>query len=101
MSISVLIEPTESGFRAETGGPLNLSAEAASTEAAIDALQAMISQRIRDGATLVELPVTGNRSLQPAGRLAEHPLFDEWLSAVQECRRLREVEEDAAESRGD
>ena len=38
MTISILVEPSQIGFRATTSGPLELSAEAASAAEAVNAL---------------------------------------------------------------
>lgn len=96
MSISILVEPTATGFRAATGGPLNLSADGPSSAIAISALQGMIASRLQNGATIIQLPVPPP-SPQPEMSMAEHPLFDEWLEAVKDYRKQREAEEDALE----
>jgi hypothetical protein len=51
MTISILVEPSHVGFRATTGGPLELSASAAE---AVDALQELIAARLERGAILTE-----------------------------------------------
>jgi hypothetical protein len=97
MSISILIEPAANGFRAAAGGPLNLSAEAESAAAAVAALRAKIAERLRGGAVLIEQAVAGFPCPVPVVPLAENPLFDEWLAAVEAYRNDREAEERAAE----
>ena len=52
MTISILVEPSQVGFRATTGGPLDLSAEAASVAEAVNALQEKIANRLERGAIL-------------------------------------------------
>ncbi len=99
MSISILVEPTSSGFRADTGGPLHLSANGVSSDDAVDALQAKIAARLSNGATIVKLP-TPPRSPIPVESMADNPLFDDWVAAVKEHRRQREAEEDASEAGG-
>lgn len=96
MSIPILVEPTATGFRAETGGPLNLSADGPSSEFAVSALHAKILAKLQNGATIIHLPVPPP-SPQPEMSMAEHPLFDEWLEAVKDYRKQREAEEDALE----
>ena len=49
MSISILVEPSKSGFRATTGGPLDLTAEALSAAEALKVLQAKIACRLEQG----------------------------------------------------
>lgn len=100
MTISIVIEPTASGFRADTAGPLNLSAEAGTSGDAIAALQAKIAHRLQNGTMIVDLPVPRSQLPIAGMRLAEHPLFDEWLTAVHEYRKQREAEEEALEQAG-
>ena len=49
MTISILVVPSQVGFRAMTGGLLDLSAEAASAAEAVNALHEMIAGRIERG----------------------------------------------------
>lgn len=100
MSIPILVEPTPTGFRAETGSPLNLSAVGPSSHEAIAALQAKIAFRLQNGAMIVELPLPPPPPI-PIPSLADNPLFDQWLAAVAEYRRQREAEEEALEAHGD
>jgi hypothetical protein len=86
MTISILVEPSQLGFRATTGGPLELSAEAASAAGAVKALHEMISVRLERGAILIEHPVHPPRSPIPLPSLSENPLFDAWLAAVETYR---------------
>jgi hypothetical protein len=57
MTISILVEPSQVGFRATTGGPLELAAEASSAAEAVNALQEMIAGRLGRGAVLIDYPV--------------------------------------------
>jgi hypothetical protein len=97
MSIPILIEPAANGYRAEAGGPFDLSAEADSAAAAVAALRAKIADRLRGGAVLIEQSVAALALPIPIVPLAENPLFDDWLAAVEEYRNIRETEERAAE----
>ena len=49
MTILILVEPSQGGFRATTGGPLDLSAEAASAAEAVNALHQKIANRLEHG----------------------------------------------------
>ena len=98
MSISILVEPAADGFRAAAGGPLDLSADADSAVGAVAALRAMIADRLRGGAILIEQAVAGPPSPIPVMPLADNPLFDDWLAAVAEYRDAREAAERAADS---
>ena len=91
MTISILVEPSQLGFRATTGGPLELSAEAASAAEAVKALQEMIAGRIERGAILIDHPVHPPRPPIPVPSLSENPLFDAWLEAVETYRAEQET----------
>jgi hypothetical protein len=54
MSILIIGEPAKAGYRAITGGPLDLAAEAATLPDAVQALQAKISDRLGQGAVPIE-----------------------------------------------
>lgn len=86
MSISILVEPSQTGFRATTGAPLDLLAEASSAAGAINALSEKISHRLQNGAILVEHPSPAPHPPIPVLPLAENPLFDDWLAAVEKFR---------------
>jgi hypothetical protein len=79
------------GFRATTGGPLDLSAEAASAAEAVNALHEKIANRLERGAILIDHPVHSPRPPIPVLPLAENPLFDAWLAAVETYRAERET----------
>jgi hypothetical protein len=98
MSIPILVEPALNGYRAAAGGPLDLSAEADTAAAAVSALRAKIADRLRGGAVLIEQAVPPPASPIPVVPLAENPLFDDWLAAVEEYRNSRDAEERAAEA---
>lgn len=94
MSISILVERAAGGYRATTGGPLDLVAEGETASDAVTALRAKISDRIQGGAVLIEQPVAP-ASPVPVTPLAANPLFDSWLRAVEEYRDRRGEEERA------
>jgi hypothetical protein len=91
VTISILVEPSHVGFRATTGGPLDLSAEAASASEAVNALQEKIANRLERGAILIDHPIHRSRPPIPVLPLAENPLFDAWLAAVETYRAERET----------
>jgi hypothetical protein len=98
MSIHILVEPAADGYRAEAGSPLDMSAEADTAAAAVAALRIKIADRLRGGAVLIEQPVPAPQSPIPVVPLAENPLFDDWLAAVEDYRNSRDAEERAAEA---
>jgi hypothetical protein len=87
MSISMLIEPAETGFRATTGSPLNLSAEGKSAGQAVAVLRSMIQDKLSHGSILIEQSFTQNQLPIPITPLADNPLFNEWLEAVSSGNR--------------
>ena len=95
MNIPVLLEPIAGGFRASTGAPLNLSAEAPTAELALAAINSSIQARIAAGSKMVELHVPStSREQELAALLAADPMFDEWVEAMNEYRQEREAEEE-------
>ncbi len=95
MGIPILVEPVANGYRATTGGPLDLMAEASSTAQAVTDLRAKIARRLSAGAMLIEQPIPPAPT--NARPLAENPLFDQWLEAVEEYRVAVEVESESIE----
>ncbi len=103
MQIPVLIEPVDAkGFRAPTGEPLLLTAEGATREEALDKLQQLLMNRLKNGTEMVTLYVgpNGNTCLPPdhplapfAGRYAPNdPIIEEWKEAVEEYRKQKDEE---------
>ena len=76
---------------ATTGGPLDLSVEAASAAEAVTALHEKIANRLERGAILINHPVHPPRPPIPVLPLSENPLFDAWLAAVETYRAERET----------
>jgi hypothetical protein len=96
MTISILVEPSQLGFRATTGGPLDLSVEATSAAEALTALQLQIDSRFAHGAILVQHPVPAPQSPIPMIPLTENPLFDAWLESIEKSRDEKELQDRAA-----
>jgi hypothetical protein len=97
MTIPVYIEPTATGFRATTGGPWNLIAEAPTSELALAGVRQQIRAKQAAGGKIVHLPVGKSALELAAERLAANPLLDEFDKAVAEARREMEAEEEARE----
>ncbi len=96
MTIPILVEPSATGFRAETGGPLNLSAVGSSSGEAIALLRAKITARLSGGATIIDLPVPQKPPLVPELPLSENPLWPDFLAAVEAYRNRQDAEDQAA-----
>ncbi|MBA4064729.1 MAG: hypothetical protein C0501_13645 [Isosphaera sp.] len=98
-TIPVLLEPTPGGFRATTGAPLNLSAEAPTADEALAAVRGAYAAKLAAGAKVVPLDDPWEARLRElTSDMAANPMFDEWVAATKEYRRQREAEEDAAEA---
>lgn len=96
MSISILVEPRNPGYRAKTGGPLDLVADAATVPDAVAAVRAQIADRLGRGAVLIEQSIA---PLPPVAvmPLADNPLFDDWLKAVEIYREQSDTHERSAD----
>ncbi len=89
MQIPVLVEPIATGFRASTGGPLNLVVEAPTADEAMMALQKVLKAKLSGGTRIRSLVIPDVEALRTAGRAAgDNPIFEEWVQAVEEYRRL-------------
>jgi hypothetical protein len=114
MTIPVFVEPTAGGFRASTGAPLDVTAEAATEAAALDAVRAAVTAKLAAGGRIVSLPIAppvddetdahmriiaggSERVLAAWNRLAANPLLSEWEEATREARRQMEAEDEARE----
>jgi hypothetical protein len=95
MTISILVEPNQDGFLATTGGPLDLSAEAASAADAVTALQGKIDSRFAHGAIIVHHAVPAPQPPIPLIPLAENPLFDAWMESIEKHREEKELQDRA------
>lgn len=92
MSIPILVEPKPSGFSASTGGPLDLSAEGASAAEAVQVIRQMIARCFQSGAVLIEHPVKRIVPPIPILPLAENPLFETWMRAVETYRTQQDAQ---------
>lgn len=94
MDIPVLIEPlTNYGYRAVSGEPLPLQAEAPTREEAVQKLRQLIERRVAAGAEVVTVSI-GN-STHPlarfAGMLKDEPLVEPWKEAMSDYRQQRDA----------
>ncbi|WP_439622216.1 hypothetical protein [Gemmata sp.] len=103
MNIPVLLEPIPTGFRATTGAPLNLAAEAGTASDALRAVEGLLAALHTRGARIVEVAVTSTdptmeRIRELTASMAANPMFDDWVAETKKYRKQREAEEDAAEA---
>jgi hypothetical protein len=89
MKIPVLVEPQANGYRASTNSPVALSADGASEQDAIAALRQKFGERLPTGSRILYLSVsTPDEIIHAAEKSGENPLFDDYLKAVEEYRRI-------------
>ncbi len=77
----------------------DITADGPTADHAVAAVRRQLDERVRAGAVLVPVPLpvavaVTRPGLPPMPSLADHPLFDDWLKAVEECRK----EADAADA---
>lgn len=88
MTISVFVEPTPKGFRATTGSPLELTAEAKTEDAAIAAVRAKFAARLQAGGKVHQLHITDvDGILEAVERLRNNPMFEEVEESIRQYRR--------------
>ena len=90
MQISVLIEPVaNNGYRATSGPPLAVSAEAPTREEALAELKKVLQARLANGAEVVqlELGATTRPLAEFAGMFKDDPYFEEVLKIMAANRR--------------
>ena len=87
MDVSVLIEPTAVGFRASTGSPLDVSAEATTEPDALAAVRSRVAAKLASGAKVVSVHVSDTEFLQAWDELADDPTFDQFQAACAAFRR--------------
>ncbi len=88
MELAVSVAPHAGGFRASTGGPLDLTADGPTADAAVGALRELVFDRVGTGVLrTIHVPEV-ERALEAAARVGENPQFDAFLEELAEHRRL-------------
>ena len=98
MNIPVLLEPIAGGFRASTGAPLNLSAEAPTAELALAGIRREIVLKQIAGAQVVELSVPDDMLVSLSRKLAANPFLKDWDEATKAYRSEYEASEAAKDT---
>ena len=98
MNIPVLLEPIPGGFRASTGAPLNLCAEAPTADEALAVVQREYVLKQIAGARIVELSVPDDKLVELTRKLAANPFLQEWDAATKAYRAEYEANEAAKDS---
>jgi len=87
MELTVWITPHVTGFLAETGAPLNLSALGTTVDDAYSELHALVESRIALGGTIRTMKLLDQQpTFDAAGTIGQSPLFEEWIAAVEDYR---------------
>jgi hypothetical protein len=97
MQIPILLEQVaNNGYRASSGAPLELTAEANTREEAIAKLREQLQHRMKAGTKIIPLDVPGEPHplVKYAGMFENNPLFDEWTAEMAEYRRKVEENPD-------
>ena len=90
MQIPILIERVAgNGYRANSGQPLDLTAEAPTREEALAKIKEQLEDRLRNGTEIVPLDMAPPKHpwMEFAGMFKDDPLLDEWKEAMAEYRR--------------
>ena len=85
MTVPTLVEPIPGGFRASTGGPLALTADGPTAEAALAVLKLRVDARLANGVVPTRPPI----GLTPPARTTadiDQETWDGFLDAVREYR---------------
>jgi hypothetical protein len=87
MELPVLVTQQPNGFRAATGGPLDLTADGPTPDAAVGALRVAVVAKLQSGQVRTLVVSDAEVTAGAGRRLGENPLFDDWVQAVEEYRR--------------
>ena len=97
MKIPVLVEPQANGYRASMNSPVSLSAEGKSELDAISLLREKFGQRLRGGGRVYYLSDSSAEDIiQAAEKSGENPLFEEYLKALDDYRRVENAVPDGS-----
>lgn len=95
MEFAVSVQPVAGGFRASTGGPLDLTADGPTVDAAVAAVRDQFATRLRRGEIRVVRVSDVERALEAAARVGENSELDGFLADLAEHRRVHNAVPDA------
>jgi hypothetical protein len=96
MEISILIEPTATGFRASTSSPVQLAAEAETEAEAIAAFTVAFQGRLSRGSKILTLTFPQTETTQEiTARMRANPLYAEYEQAIEDFRKVANAVPDA------
>lgn len=88
MSISVFVEPSAKGFKATTGSPLELTAEAKTADEAVAAVRKQFAARVKAGGEVRRISLLDYDELvESIDRLRKNPMFEEVEESIRKYRR--------------
>jgi len=88
MVVPIVVGPHEEGYRARTGSPLDLTADGPTADAAVTALQDLVSMRLRT----VQLRAIDVPDPQPLAEPAPNPVREAVFQGyLEEVARIRSV----------
>ena len=97
MQIAVIIEPLPgTGFRARTGEPLSITAEASTSDEALSKVRRALAERLSNGIRVaaIELPTRTDPWKAMAGCFRDNPMFDEVVDIIERHRTADENDPD-------
>lgn len=89
MDFAVSVQPVAGGFRASTGGPLDLTADGPTPDAAVAAVRDQVVTRLRLGEIRVVRVSDLERALEAAARVGDNPELEGFLADLAESRRVQ------------
>ena len=95
MDFAVSVQPVAGGFRASTGGPLDLTADGPTADAAVDAVRELVTTRLRSGELRVIHVSDVQAIVEAATRLSKNPQLRAYTEELAEYRRLHNTVPDA------
>jgi hypothetical protein len=88
MTISVFVEPSAKGFRASTGSPLELTAEAKTADEAVAAVRKQFAARVKAGGELRRISLMDfDELVEGLDRLQKNPMFEEVEESIRKYRQ--------------
>lgn len=97
MQVAVLIEPVQGrGYRASSEA-FSLSVEGSTEEEALERIEKALGERLASGTRIVtvNVPTSGHPAVRYFGTLPKDDLYDEWIKAMEDRRRLIDEDENA------
>ena len=95
MTFVVSVAPHAGGFQARTGGPLDLTADGPTADAAVAAVRDLVATRVRSGEMRVIHVADVQTIVEAATRLSKNPQLGAYTEELAENRRLHNAVPDA------